>query len=307
MAAKLVISFDCEGKWGIADRGEARLSVITDTQLEYVYTKILTILNKYQCPATFGFVAAFCLHPEELVERVKYLDQNLIFNGSDWLAPVKTSLSNLEGWTAPQLIDKVIAEGVHHVCSHGGFHIPYSESLTDHHAILEDINLVKSLHQSKKLSLDALIFPRNIVGFLPELQAAGFSGYREIDVRERVGGQIGKIQRIVNEYLSLDAYDFIEHNYNKKQGLTSLSPAKFLNAGIGIRKWVSPMTTFKRIDKLLKVAVENSSIVHFYTHPHNFISDPSMFEKLDYLLKTAKFYADRNQMNIITMRDEISE
>ena len=90
-------------------------------------------------------------------------------------------------------------------------------------------------------------------------------------------------------------------------GMISLSPGKFLNASIGPRSLVPVAFTRKRIDTFLKHAVLTNSVVHFYLHPHNFIFDASMLDKLDYLLAEATEYKINGKLKITTMNGEFNE
>lgn len=309
MTGKLIISVDCEGRWGVADRGGKRLAGINNENLGRAYRQILTVLDRHNVRATFGFVAALCLEEEELLIAVRKCGDILSFAGNDWLAPARRSLeaSLFSGWSAPELVSLVMTSGQHHICSHGGFHIPYDEKSVSPEAISEDISLVKQLESRHALNLDILIYPRNVVGFKGQLSEAGFRGYREIDRCELTSGIKGKIQRLSNEFLSRDRNDLVGFSYKEEQEMLGLSPGKFLNASIGVRKFVPVKAIMRRIDCLLDSAVKNGSAVHFYTHPHNFISDKNMVQKFDYLLGRARDYERQGKMSIATMGDELHE
>lgn len=309
MTGKLIVSVDCEGRWGIADRGAERLDGINNENLGRAYRQILTILERHNVRATFGFVAALCLEEEELLIAVRNCGDVLRFAGNDWLAPARKSLeaSLFAGWSAPELVGLVMAGGQHHICSHGGFHIPYDEKSVSQEAIAEDISLVKKIESRHGLNQDVLIYPRNVVGFKAQLFKVGFRGYREIDRREMVSGIKGKTERLANEFLSRDRDDFVGLSYKKEKKMLALSPGKFLNASIGVRKIVPVKATMGRIDCLLDSAVKNGSIVHFYTHPHNFISDKNMIHKFNYLMSRARDYERQGKISIETMGDELNE
>ena len=54
----VTLSFDCEGRWGMADRNHAWLSELTTENLTEAYEYILETLSKYNIGATFAFVGA---------------------------------------------------------------------------------------------------------------------------------------------------------------------------------------------------------------------------------------------------------
>ena len=300
---------DCEGKWGMGDRDLSKLAFITSKELDQAYLKLLDLFDKYTINATFGFVAALCLERAELQDKIPELYNAFTYNGRHWLSGTMNEMmqGKFEGWSEPQLIDHVLARGIHHICSHGGTHIPYSETGTPVLAIRQDIELIKAVHHRKKLELDTLIFPRNIVGYREELVTAGFRGYRDMDTQERRGGILGKIGRLLNEYVPLDTAD-LKNNHAQRDGqLARLSSAKFLNARIGFRKLVLSNFTRNRLDQLLKRTIHDRGVMHIYSHPHNYIRDRDLFATLDYLLMQASNLRRTEKLNILTMKDELDE
>lgn len=308
MAARFIFSLDCEGKWGGADRDSARLSFITRDRLQEAYSRILQVMDRQHFRATFGFVAALCLEPEDLRQQLGIMGDTMQYKGQDWLATVKheTARGEFGGWSAPELVRLVAAAG-HHVASHGGVHIPYAESATSLDAIRHDIALIRGFYEGIGRLPDVLIFPRNIIGFRQALSEIGFRGYRDIDFGERAGGPSGKLMRLANEVFNLDVGDTVRHAYRVEDGMTVLSPAKFFNARIGVRKCISPAMTHRRTVALIEHAVRHEGVVHLYTHPHNFISDPSQYQKLERLLSTVRGYVGEGKLEVRTMEEELHE
>lgn len=309
MVGKLIVSIDCEGRWGIADRGNERLAQIDNDGLRRAYSDILGVLHRHNASATFAFVAALCMEEDELLYEVRRCGDAFRLGGHDWLAPARKSMeeSLFSGWSVPELVLMVAGEGRHHICSHGGFHIPYDEGLVSKESVEEDLRLVKKLQARHKIDSSVLVFPRNVIGFKSLLSEGGFRGYREIDRCEKMSGFTGKAKRLINEFSSSDRNDMSDFSHQANQGLVGLSPGKFLNAKIGVRRFVPVSATKKRIDALLRSAIENGSIVHLYTHPHNFITDKTMVDKFDYLFWAARGYERKGMLNIATMGDELNE
>ncbi|WP_426690166.1 hypothetical protein [Rhodanobacter ginsengiterrae] len=307
MAGKLVISFDCEGKWGIADRGNERHKKITSLALYDAYKSILEVLEKHNAKATFAFVAALCLPADELRKVVSNLLDIVIYKNGRWLEPAENALrrGDNEGWSEPGLIDLVRAQASHHLCSHGGFHVPYDEDAVALEAIIADIQVIRSVDKIARVKQDLIVFPRNQVGFNRVLADAGFLAYRPMDLQERRQGPSAKAIRVVCEFIALDRSDLLKQKSNEIGGLVALSAGKFLNARIGIRNIVPTRMTKLRIDSLLNYAVDTDSTLHFYSHPHNFIDDADMVKKLDYLLERAAWHRTRGCLDILTMKDEL--
>lgn len=309
MPARLIVSFDCEGKWGIADRSRRRIDALSSEKLRKAYSEILSTLRVHNARATFGFVGALCMDRDWLQEKCLRLDQSISINGIDWLREAKAALKigDLSGWCEPDLIKMVMADSNQHLCSHGGFHLPYDEKKVSVTAIDEDIRVIEELRGIYNLKLDVLIYPRNIIGYQIKLKKSGFKAYRDIDSCENIAGVYGKIIRIVNEFSSFDKIPIMGNHGIDDRDLVTLSSAKFLNAKIGLRKLVPVNVTKTRIDTIIKFAVANGSILHLYTHPHNFIADPTMGDKLNYLLAVASKYVKHGDLEIATMEDELND
>lgn len=305
MTAKMHISFDCEGRWGIADRGGSRQEVLTSENLRHAYEEILRILRKYDVAATFGFVTAFTMEKDELADSVFGLEGKLVFNEQDWLKPALTDISDnkFEGWSEPALLRLVADEDGHYICSHGGFHLPYDERKVPLSSAELDVEVAGRLSDKVKSPVRALIFPRNVIGYQAVLNEHGFVGYRGVDPCEQISGLRGKVSRLANEFLNFDAR-MLEGACEEVE-LTELSDAKFLNARIGIRRIVPERATRRRIDILVSSAIKNGGTLHFYTHPHNFINDSTMYSKLDYLCRKMRRAVADFGCSIVTIEDEV--
>lgn len=299
----LILSFDCEGKWGIADSPMSRLGFITHETLRKAYRTILDLHKKYHVQSTFAFVAALCMRSSDLKDWLN-TTRTLEHQGKNWLALAINQISAgiTEGWCDEALSRMIRDEGDHELCSHGGTHLPYSEGSTPIEAVLSDISLTQQVFSQLSIPMENLIFPRNIIGFQELLANAGYLGYRNIDSWETKSGKSGKLSRYAAEFFPFDRPSLPTGHANKdSSGLSVIPAAKFLNAALGARKLVPKSMTNFRIESLLKFAIHNNRVVHFYSHPHNFITDPTLSEKLDYMLRIATQHRDQGNLNILTM------
>ena len=230
-----------------------------------------------------------------------------IYKNRDWLRNIKkeTSSSNFEGWSEPQLLQMVMSRRHHHICSHGGTHIPYSELHTAPEAIDADIQLILQQQAATGINTDSIIYPRNIIGYREKLRIAGFRGFRNIDIRENESGIIARIRRLAYEFVSTDNIDLLDNRAQYDFPLVRQSSGKFFNARIGLRRIVTNNVTCQRVDKMLSTLISHGGTLHFYSHPHNFLLDSGLFSKLDYLLSKAEGFRQRGELNIITMKEEI--
>lgn len=304
MSGAIIISLDCEGKWGVADRPSEGREFITTPKLTAVYAQILKLFEKHQFRATFAFVSAMTYEADELWGLISGVE--LPYKERDWLRnPLEDiGAGRSDGWCAPLLIQEVMSRGVHHLCAHGGTHVPYDDEASSANAVQWDLHFAKRTHQRLGLEWKGLVFPRNIVGHLDSVHSSGIRYYRKTDPCEELNGVIGRATRLANEFISADRFGLHRIGSIELNSLAALSSGKFINARIGLRSAVSKEFTMRRVDALLRHAVSYQKIVHLYTHPHNFISDPALFGKLDAILKSVSSYVSRGELQVMTMEDE---
>ena len=102
MSGVFIISFDCEGKWGVADHLDARIEEsFTTANLLQNYRDLLALLGEHGLCATFAFVGAYTLSAEAFLDRrVEY--EPLL--SSSWCREFAAALQRgqLEGWFNPR-------------------------------------------------------------------------------------------------------------------------------------------------------------------------------------------------------------
>ena len=109
MSGKFIISFDCESKWGMADSlSSTHQEMFHASELERVYFELITLLEKYNMPATFGFVGALTMTSDVFLDEWEEL-----LRGSpdhrDWLENFFQDVdkNKLSGWFCPELLNIV--------------------------------------------------------------------------------------------------------------------------------------------------------------------------------------------------------
>ena len=161
-----IISFDCEGKWGVSDRLTSyHDSYITNHNLIIIYQKLVKLLSKYEIIGTFAFVGALTLSEQECSEN-KDLFSPRLFNGSNWLEPFlnQYNIGNTDGWLCPEIFD-IISNASHEIATHGFCHVPFSEGAISLDAIKNELTAINAWRKIKGVRANTLVFPRNIIGF----------------------------------------------------------------------------------------------------------------------------------------------
>ena len=102
--ARFILSFDCEGKWGMADHPEmASSNPISRDSLANAYTQIFQILEKHNIPATFALVGLFAGASRTLAAK---LMQSL----DAWSARVAQRRADERLWAMAQSDARLMAE-----------------------------------------------------------------------------------------------------------------------------------------------------------------------------------------------------
>ncbi|MBI3473022.1 MAG: polysaccharide deacetylase family protein [Candidatus Solibacter usitatus] len=114
----IILSLDCEGKWGMADHlSPHHAAVITNRNLAQVYAGLLKVLERRRLRATFAFVGAWTMNRDE------YQPNADLFGDSPeshvWPRNFRADLQRgvTDGWFAPELLRTVVADGRHEIAS----------------------------------------------------------------------------------------------------------------------------------------------------------------------------------------------
>ncbi len=299
MTARFIISFDCEGKWGMADKISAyHQPYFTTSNLVDVYKKLLSLLDQYEMKATFAFVGAFTLSFEEYQSCCHELGDVLI-DGKPWLDIFNREIKQShEGWFAPHCYEMVKQAGRHEIGSHGFTHLPLDENSISLAAFQHEMNLLKQYARYKNEANLTFIYPRNQIGYTEHLAASGFIGYRNV-LKTTRKGPTGKI------FSLLDEMNIFARADQPSPGKTPIviPPGRFLNWRSGLRKKIPPGITIKRWEHILRDAIKNDGILHLWSHPHNFITGDNMFVLFEEILKKLADAQKKEEIHNRTQRE----
>jgi hypothetical protein len=294
MTGTMIISLDCEGKWGMADHIGPAHDFITERSLTKAYQDIVRIFGRFEIAATFAFVSAFILDQSQRREFDYYL-QDVNYRGENWLRCFRAAekSGSLDGWFCPQALEIAIEAG-HEIASHGFSHLPFDDPTIGISHIERELEGVQRVADEKGLTLTTFVFPRNTVNHIDSLKSAGFLGYRN------------RLQRS-NRLASL-ACEFNINEPSQKEvqlpgSLISIEPGYFFNWRSGFRKIVPPAITFYRWKSILDDAASSGRVAHLWLHPHNLISAPSTADVLESVLAYAAKLRDSGKLEIKTQHE----
>ena len=258
---KVLISFDCEGKWGMIDERQSWIdNKLTDKNLYHIYEFILDILEKNNLRATFGFVGAMLESETEFRDKVKKLRQGT--SHKIWIEEFyKKYENNSEGYFLPELM-KLFKDSRHELATHGYCHIPF-DRLSEEEAI-EELSLVKSQMSNLGISYSSIIYPRNKISHTKILSRSCIARYRDFPNHLNINFIPKKINSLID---SLNVYKQAE-NLNKN----SVPGGIMVHWFYGYRKMIPSSIIYKKYDNLLQDAAENKKMAHLWLHPHNLIT-----------------------------------
>ncbi len=291
----VTLSFDCEGRWGMADRHHAWLSELTTNNLTEVYEYILDTLEKYNIAATFAFVGALTETKEDFLNRS--LPVLTGTNHQKWVKPILNSITTDEGWFIPEVFELVKKNSMHECASHGYTHIPFT--YLDSKEFITEMNLIKQWSVDKEIKCKTLIYPRNEVNYSENIKDYGIELYRSPPKLSK----IKKVPKFINSFF--DELNLLKNSEELDKHGGAIPGGVFINWKYGPRKVIPNMISNLKYKNILSNAVKNNNIAHFWTHPHNFITAPESKKIFEQLCQQILKKVDSNQIEVRRQEDFI--
>jgi hypothetical protein len=303
MAGTFIVSLDCEGKWGIADR-DRRIDrgFITRSALIRAYKSLVTLLSAYETPATFAFVMAFTLKEDELDDWMPRLSDVQV-NGSNWMKNFRRAYAsgNLDGWFCPEALDLVRVSGRHEIGCHGFRHLPIGNCEVSKEVASYELLSATELAKSKGIKPSTFVFPRNHVGNIDILAAQGYVGFRNA---HPVVGRYGRLGNIARE---LNIFELSQDHEDSPFGVVSIPGGYFLNWRCGLRLGIPQAATLMRWRSILEDAVASDRVALLYLHPHNLIDGPGTLVLFERVLQMASRLREAKGLAIVTQAKYCAE
>ena len=265
--ARFILSFDCEGKWGMADDPTmAASNPIGYDSLVKAYARIFEILDKHEVPATFALVGLFAGRYEEYRNSREQLLESKPHN--DWLQIPEQSFAAgvFDGWFYPELVETIRTKGMHEIGSHSYSHLPMNNQDVTRSSFSTELNLVQQWGAKNAIELDTFIFPRNQIQYPEELNEFGYLGYRQCDLQNAAyANRLKILQDECNIRKKSDAHSTLVNPI-------AIPPGTFLNWRHGPRRVIPERLTLKRWSNVLRHAVAEGGAAHLWLHPHNLVT-----------------------------------
>ncbi len=279
MAGICIISFDCEGRWGLADQAyEPLTQMITDENLRESYDDIFASLTAADLPATFACVQLF------LRDHKDVSDDELNSYGATfpYLRDVRAARADdLSGWHAPWLLDAIPKN--HEIGLHGFTHIPWSE-LSPDQARAELANTPAEFRRT-------LIYPRNDVAHTDLLAEYGCEGYR-VASKKRKGA--AKLLAEANPYSA--PAEPIKTGGN----VVEIPGGYFINWQRGARRHIPQSLSRMRARNCLRDAAKTGGVAHFWIHPENIATHPKTMQNFQAIVDEVARAHSAGDINVMT-------
>ncbi len=291
-----IISFDCEGKWGMADKiNEHHERMLTNDQLNETYQRLVALLDSYRIKATFAFVGAFVMSPDEFHAHSDWF-QDVQIGDRIWLERFRHDIARgcRDGWLNPESLAIVRASPRHEIGSHGFTHLPLGESAITRNEFLNEMAGIRRVAELKNVPFKTLIYPRNDVGYPNDLAAGGIVGYREFLFKQHP--KFAGARNILREFNLLQRSQVYGHS----GGVVRIPSGYFLNWRTGLRRKIPVAVSVQRWSNLIDDADHRGGVVHLWSHPWNFLNGHDQFSLFEQLLERAARAIDAGKIDNLT-------
>jgi peptidoglycan/xylan/chitin deacetylase (PgdA/CDA1 family) len=295
VTARFILSLDCEGRWGMADRltPEVRRA-LSDQRLRRAYDAILAVLDRYRIPSTFAFTGMFSLDRATLRDALP-LVEGLARDFPDYLGPAVAGIGRgEEGWSGDWALEAVAAAATEHeLALHGATHVPW-----DHPAMTEELarRELASIYATGAPLLAAVstyVYPRNAVAHRQVLHEHGIAGVRGARLRG---------SRMANLAAEFDVRT--RSDRDPAPGVPLEVPAGyFVNWQAGARRIVPRGVTRARVRNMLEHADRTDGVVHLWLHPENVATAPTTLSLLRSLMADVAHLRDAGRCRILTQHE----
>jgi len=297
MTGTLLVSLDCEGKWGFADDPKILADRrISNASLVEAYEFLLRLFAKDDLRVTFAVVGLFVAGRE--------LAETYIRNAHDddvrrqWLRVPKMAMmrSDVEGWFFEELPVKVFSAGQHELASHGYSHVPFGYPAITESTARCELHAMHEFSRERGWEIESMVFPRNIVAHEAVLGEYGIRRYRRsteaVSLSERVQALVGEFRT------NMESDPLVA-------GENWVSAGQFLNWRSGVRRLVPSAITVSRWRSILTHAVETGGCAHVWFHPHNLVTGHRQRELVTEVLSCAGEFVRSGDLVSRTFREVI--
>ena len=295
MTGTLLVSLDCEGRWGMADHDEMLGEhPISDTNIRLAYDFLFETLERLDIRGTFAVVGLFMAGKNEAEEYIHQVSTDPV--SRRWLTKPQEAIKagQTDGWFFEDLPNLVLKSGKHELASHGYSHMPFaSEEFTSVNAHRE-LNAMRDLASRKGWNIQSMVFPRNQIAYTDLLGEYGIQKYRSSQENHSL---VGRASSLVSEF------NIFAQSDDPPPSNNTVSAGRFLNWRSGPRRLVPTRITVRRWKSILNDAVAHNRCAHLWFHPHNLITGTAQRELVANVLELAGASVKTGDLNSTTFSE----
>lgn len=295
MSGTLLISLDCEGKWGFADDPTILDDeLICDERLRSAYDFLFRSLEENGLRATFAVVGLFVAGRERTQQHVRSLADEPAYRR--WLDVPRTALASgrTDGWFFEDLPTKVISSGRHELASHGYSHLPFDWPGVDQAIARVELRSMQAASNESGWGVDSMVYPRNAVAHSELLAEHGIRRHRSsvepVTLAER-------LRSLVGEFNVHPASDPLAGTADR------VSPGRLVNWRSGPRRIVPYSVTLRRWRGIMSHAATSGGCAHLWFHPHNLATGHRQRELIGAIFESAGEFVRRGELQSRTFRE----
>lgn len=297
MSGSALLTFDCEGLWGMADHlRPADRDAITSESLARAYDDLLALFDRHDLSATFAFVALFASPADVVVGHLDDLEGSAAL-GAWAVAPVADlRAGRVSGWDGHAVFRRVVDDGRHEIASHGWSHLPWTYPDVTPADLAGEVSGVAAWREREQVDVTTWVYPRNQVAQPALLGDGGIVAYRQRPAL-RTGGLAGRALNVVEEFRPASA-----DPQPVPGDPVALPPGVPINWRSGPRRVVPVAASRRRMAAMLDDAVRTDGVAHLWLHPHNLLTGVHQLELLDDLCAAIALRRERDGLEVLTQR-----
>jgi hypothetical protein len=279
--ATVVMSLDLELSWGSFDHsfGEDLVQMARWTH-DVGVPKLLGYLTRNNLSATWAVVGAMMRDSLPDVSNIPEVTHPHF--PRHWFADVPrdgNESSNPE-WFGASLV-RMIQEAVpiQEIGFHSFSHVLFGwPGMTRERAIAEYDHCCQI---AKELGFqpDSFVFPRNSIGYLPEMRQAGFLAYRDVD-RQRFQVSHGRLRSALAVMADFAGLSPLMIRPFMNGELVAIPGSLMIRFAGGWRKLIPDASRLRRLRKGLDLVQRRGGVFHVWFHPENLYAERPRLENV---------------------------
>lgn len=278
----VVISLDLELCWGSFDHayGAELVRMARWTHDEGV-PRLLRLLTQNGISATWAAVGA--MMRDRLTNRSSIPAISYPHFPRPWFdyVPQDGSEDSNPEWFGASLVRMIqAASPVQEIGFHSFSHVLFGHpSMTRERAIAE-FRCCAQIAADLGISPNSFVFPRNRVGFLPELREAGFLCYRTPDLARMPvrNPRLRAVLGVAADFAGLSPQ--VGEPEVDDNGLAAIPGSLMIRFAAGWRRFIPDACRLRRLRKGLEAVERHGGVFHVWFHPENLYAERPRIERV---------------------------